>query len=242
MTKVLRFILPAMVLGVFSMPASAQEQWKQTLVPFYLWAAGIEGQSQIGPIDAPVSLEFSDALEHLDTSVTVRYEATKGQWGVLADVYHLVLKPEATLPNGVLAGIDLTNTIYELGGIYKPGSQGLDVLFGLRAMNLNMEGGLGVNSKRTLIDENWLDAFAGVRKNFAISEKASFSVRGDIGTGDSNFVWNAALLFNYKFNKTVSMFGGYRWLDYDYDQGTGADRFVYDVTYQGPAIALRFDW
>jgi len=242
MSKILQIVLPALLLGFLSVPASAQDKWEHTLVPFYLWASGIEGQSQLGPATAPVSIAFSDALEHLDTALTVHYEAKKGKWGVLADLYHLSLQPQGTLPNGASAGIDLTNTIYELGGIYRPGPEGLDVLFGLRGMDLNMEGGIGGSPKRTLVDETWLDAFVGIRKNFAFTQKASFTFRGDIGAGDSNFVWNAALLFNYKFNDRISMFGGYRWLDYDYENGSGRDRFAYDVTYEGPAIALSFDW
>jgi hypothetical protein len=75
-----------------------------------------------------------------------------------------------------------------------------------------------------------------------LSDKVSFSARADIGAGGSDFVGNVALLLDYRFNKNISMFGGYRWLTYDYESGSGQDRFAYDVTYQGPAIALRFDW
>jgi len=242
MTKLSRFILPVLLLGSFSTPAIAQDKWEHTIVPFYLWMSGIEGQSQVGPVSAPVSIEFSDALEHLETAFTIHYEANKGQWGVLADFYHLGLTPDGTLANGVPAGVDLANTIYELGGIYRPGPEGLNVLFGLRGIDLTIDAGIGGSPRRNLVDETWLDAFVGIRQIVAFSEKTSFTFRGDIGAGDSNFVWNAALMLNYRFNDRVSMFGGYRWLDYDYDSGTGRDRFAYNVTYEGPAIALRFDW
>jgi len=242
MTKLSRFILPVLLLGSLSMPAAAQDEWEHTLIPFYLWASGIEGQSKVGPVSAPVSIEFSDALEHLDAAFTIHYEANKGQWGVLADFYHLGLQPEGALVNGVPAGVDLTNTIYEFGGLYRPGPEGLDILFGLRGTDLNIEAGIGGLPKRTLVDETWLDAFVGIRKKFAFTEKTSFTFRGDIGAGDSNFVWNAGLMLDYKFNNRFSMFGGYRWLDYDYENGSGRNHFAYNVTYEGPAIALRFDW
>lgn len=38
------------------------------------------------------------------------------------------------------------------------------------------------------------------------------------------------------------MFGDYRWLDRDYETGKGPERFAYDLTYEGSAIALRFNW
>ena len=223
--------------------ASAESEWKHTLVPLYLWGAGIEGTSQIGPVAAPVSIEFSDALDNLDTTLTFHYEANKGKVGFMADFFHLSLVPKSTLPNGASAGVDLTNNIWELGLIYRPDNvKGLDVLYGLRGMDFKMDAGVGPAPKKTLADRDWIDVFVGLRQTFVVSDKSSFIARGDIGTGDSDFVWNAVLLYNYRFNKTVSMFGGYRWLDYDYETGSGREHFSYDVTYQGPAIALSFDW
>jgi len=239
----LKLIVSLAFTSLITSPTHAEEQWKHTLVPLYVWATGVQGTSQLGPANAPVGIEFRDALDHLDSSITLHYEANKGQWGVLADLYHLGLKPEGTLANKAPASITLTNNIYELGGIYRPApGNGLDILFGLRRTDLKLEGRIGGNAGRTLTDQSWLDAFAGVRQNIAFNDKASLTMRGDIGAGDSDFVWNAALLFNYKFTKTVSMFGGYRWLSYDYESGNGLDRFAYDVTYQGPAVALSFDW
>jgi len=244
MIRYFRVLLPAFALAtMFISPARAEEQWKHTLVPLYLWASGIEGNTQVGPVAAPVSIEFKNALEHLDTALTVHYEGNKGQWGVLADVYHLSLAPEGVLPGGASAGVDLTNNIYELGGIYRPnGTQGLDLLFGLRGVDLEIDANIGSVTGRSLVDESWVDGFVGLRKNFALSDKASFTARGDVGAGGSNLVWNVALLLNYRFSEKVSMFGGYRWLDYDYETGSGRDRFSYDVTYEGPAIALSFNW
>jgi hypothetical protein len=222
--------------------AWAEDEWKHTLIPLYLWASGIEGTAQLGPISAPVSIEFVDALDNLDTALTVHYEANKGQWGVLADVYHISLDPEGYLPNGAPAGINLTNNIYELGGIYRPDSMnGVEVLFGLRGVDLELDASIGPASASP-VDESWVDGFVGLRGVANLSDKISFSARADIGAGGSDFVGNVALLLDYRFNKNISMFGGYRWLTYDYESGSGRDRFAYDVTYEGPAIALRFDW
>ena len=241
--SILKTMLASCVLIAGMGPVHAENEWKHTLVPLYLWATGIEGTSQIGPVSAPLSIEFSDAIDHLDTAFSLHYEANKGQWGVLADVYHLSLAPESTLQNGAPAGINLTNNIYELGGIYRPEQMnGLEVLLGLRAMELELDTSIGAAPKKNLVDDSWVDIFVGARKSFALSNKFSLMARGDIGAGASDFVWNASLLLDYRFNKHVSMFGGYRWLSYDYESGAGLNRFAYDVTYQGPAIALRFDW
>lgn len=244
MTKSIRLLLATVFL--FSGPVSqlqAQEQWKHTLVPLYLWATGVGGDAQLGPVGAPVDLEFKDAVEHLDAAFSFHYEANKGQWGMLADVYFMSLSPESVLPNGAKVGVDLDNTIYELGGVYRPeAGNGLELLFGLRMMDLELGGSIGSNRQATLVDESWTDAFVGLRKRIALGESTGLTVRGDVGAGDSDLVWNASLLLDYRFNQTVSMFGGYRWLGYDIETGSGRDHFAYDVTYQGPAVALRFDW
>jgi len=241
--SILKIIIASSLLMAGISNAKAEDVWKHTLAPLYLWGAGIDGTSQIGPVSAPVSIEFSDALDNLDTTLTFHYEANKGKLGFMADFFHLSLAPKSTLPNGAPANVDLTNNIWELGMIYRPdNAMGLDVLYGLRGMEVQLDASIGGTPKKSLADRDWIDVFVGLRKTHALSNKANFIARGDIGTGDSDFVWNASLLFDYRFNKTVSMFGGYRWLDYDYETGRGAERFSYDVTYQGPAIALRFDW
>ncbi|MCP3851950.1 MAG: hypothetical protein GY694_17195, partial [Gammaproteobacteria bacterium] len=71
--------------------AQAESEWKHTLVPLYLWASGIEGTTQIGPVAAPVSIQFEDAVDNLDSGLTLHYEANKGNIGVLADVFYLKL-------------------------------------------------------------------------------------------------------------------------------------------------------
>jgi hypothetical protein len=241
--SILKAILAAAILTTGIGNANAESEWKHTLAPLYLWGAGIDGTSQVGPVSAPISIEFSDALENIDSAFTFHYEASKGKLGLFADYFHLSLAPEAVLSNGAPAGVNLTNNIFELGVIYRPENvKGLDVLYGVRGIDLNLDASIGPAPEKNLIDQDWLDVFVGLRKTQAISDKVSFTARGDVGTGDSDLVWNAALFIDYRFNKTVSMFGGYRWLDYDYETGRGPERFSYDVTYQGPAIALRFDW
>ena len=76
---------------------------------------------------------------------------------------------------------------------------------------------------------------------FGSSENWRFRARGDIGAGDSDLVWNAVLGLDYRFSNRIAGLLGYRWLDYDNGQ-PGPNRFTYDVTYEGPAAALIFNW
>ena len=43
-----------------------------------------------------------------------------------------------------------------------------------------------------------------------------------------------------RLSERTSLIAGYRLLDIDYDDGTGADRFLYDVQTSGPNAGLVF--
>ena len=69
-----------------------------------------------------------------------------------------------------------------------------------------------------------------------------FMARGDIGFGGSEQPWNLAGLFNYQPWKHVSLLFGYRYKDVDYEDGSGADLFKYDVSMYGPLLGVNFVW
>ena len=235
--------LTLVLVVVFSSPVRSAEYWEYTLSPLYLWATGIEGESQIGPVTAPVSIEFKDALDNLDTILTFHFEANKGNKGFIANLMHIGLDPESTLPNGAPIATDLTNNVLDLAGIYRPqNTETLEVLYGLRFTEFGLEATIGPAPTATIVYESWVDGFVGLRTVLPASDKGRFVLRGDIGAGDSDMVWSASGLFDYRFNDRFSALIGYRWLDYDYETGSGANRFTYDVTYEGPVMAAVFYW
>jgi hypothetical protein len=46
----------------------------------------------------------------------------------------------------------------------------------------------------------------------------------------------------YRFSKVFRLTAGYRYLSMDYDKGTDADRFVYNVDTFGPEISFGFNF
>ena len=244
MFKQLRTIPVAIILAITIVTqVSAEEEWEYMLSPLYLWAVGLEGESQIGPITAPVSIEFSDAVNNLDSILTFHFEAKKGQMGMFADAMHISLDPESTLPNGAPVAVDLTNNIFEVGGIYRfSQAESLELLYGLRYSDFELDAAIGPMPQATIADESWIDGFVGLRKSIPVSDKGTFILRGDIGTGDSDLVWNAIGIFDYRFKEKFSALIGYRWLDYDYETGSGLSRFTYDIAYEGPVLGAVFYW
>jgi hypothetical protein len=53
---------------------STDGEWEYTLAPLFLWAQGIEGTSEIGPVTAPLDITFKNALSNLEATFTVHFE------------------------------------------------------------------------------------------------------------------------------------------------------------------------
>ena len=49
-------------------------------------------------------------------------------------------------------------------------------------------------------------------------------------------------MFDYQFKDWGSAFFGYKLMDYDYESGSGRDRYAYDALEQGPLAGLAYYW
>ena len=56
---------------------------------------GLDGTMQLGGgPTGEFEVDFKDAFDNLETAFTVHFEASKGRWGLLADVMYLNIKGE----------------------------------------------------------------------------------------------------------------------------------------------------
>ena len=77
------------------------DAWQFDLAPLYIWFAGIEGTSSLGPVTAPLDVSFDDVLANLDTVFTFAFEARKHKWGFFVDYMLLDIAPQASTPVGI---------------------------------------------------------------------------------------------------------------------------------------------
>lgn len=207
--------------------------WQNTLAPLYLWGVSIDGDLA----GQGLQMDFSEALKDLDAVFTFHYEGAKGNWGVIADYSVVSLKPEGTIPGGPTLTADFKNTMFELAALYRFGpTNPWQLLGGVRYYDIDVS--INVPVPVPDVKESVTDFFVGGRYINEFGKKWTFIGRADIGAGDSDLVWNMALAFDYRFNKTVSGFIGYRVLDYDVDEPT----FKYQMNHSGPLAALAFHW
>jgi predicted porin len=227
---------------------STNGEWEFQLAPLFLWAQGIEGDSQIGPSRTPLDITFKDALENLEATFTVHYEMKRDALSLFAEYQYVDLGPEAEGPMGTELSIGFKDTIAELGvGYWVAGTERTDweVIGGTRYTKQDMSVSVKDGPKLVSVDEDWWVGFFGGRMAAKLSQNWTFIGRADfgVGPGDTNRIWNVNAVVDYRFREWGSVFAGYKWLDYDYDNGKiGLDHYAYNATQQGPLLGLNFHW
>lgn len=245
-----------LVVAVFLMNVSAAHaqradstngEWEFSLAPLFLWAQGIEGSSTIGPVEAPLEIEFKDALSNLEATFTVHFEMKRDKLSLFGEYQYVNLGPEAVGPMGGSLDIGFKNTIAELGAaywVYGTEKTDWEIIGGGRytkqELDLTLENGITPLD----VSEDWWVGFFGGRMAWYLSDNWTFIGRADygIGSGD-NSVWNLNIMFDYRFRNWGSVFVGYKYMSYDYDnEKSGFDRYAYDADQQGPLVGLTFHW
>jgi hypothetical protein len=261
MKKLITVALMVLMLACFSASAFAGEQaeegnWDFNLAPLYLWMVDMEGDMGIGPADATgVNVPFSDIFDNLEEAFTIHFEAMhRSNWGFFLDYSGLDISASGALaaPPRTIT-IDFASTFIEAGGVYriKNGPHNFDMLGGVRYTKLEPDlttapippSPIPPGQKFSLT-EDWYDPIVGVRYFYDFGNKWMFSARGDIGGFGvgSDFTWNVVALVHFQPWKNVGFVAGYRVLDQDYEDGTGLNRFKWDMRMSGPGLGLNFVW
>ena len=127
----------------------------------------------------------------------------------------------------------------------------LEAGLGLRMNNISMAADIsrnvvGGSASEFINAENsefWIDPVIIARLSETIHDTWQFQFRGDIGGFGigSDLTWQVQAYVGYRFSKLFQMTLGYRIIAMDYDKGTGAARFRYDMNTSGPLLKLGFN-
>jgi hypothetical protein len=223
------------------------DEWQFALSPLFLWGMNVNGTQQIGSTVAPLELNFTDdILENLGAVFSFHFEAKKKDLTLFTEYQYVNLEPSTNISNGPTIDVDFTVQTAEFGAGYRVatwwGNTDVEPIVGLRWTYQDLEVGPRVGLNLVDSNESWWDVFAGVRLHTHFTDKWTLVSRGDIGAGGSDLVWNVSFILDYQYKEWGSVFMGYRWLDYDYDNGSGLDRYAYDATQQGPLAGFTFFW
>jgi hypothetical protein len=223
-------------------PALAQDdEWHFRVAP-YLLAPVMNGDVVVRGNEAEADLGPDDIFSNLNFGFQGWLEARTDGWGVALDVIYMDL--DATDDDRVL-DIDVNQSAYTAIAFVRT-TPTLDVYAGARyndlGGDLDFEGPL--NLPTVSQDRDWIDPLVGLRFTTPIGERWNFQVSGDVGGFGlgSDLAINFWPMVGYELSDSAQLAFGYRAVYTDYDSGTGANRFAYDVLTHGPVIGAALDF
>ena len=245
----LRNITCIVALAMYCVTAIAADDRWQHSVALYLVGASMDGQVSVGNVEADVDIGFDDILDNLDFGIMAAYRGEHGPWAISTDIIYMALETEKSglgpLGNSS-AKANFDETTIELAGYYTF-SNHLAAYGGLRYWDLsgNVTLSLGGPQQRTITadgSESWVDPLIGLRFQTPLGKHWELVGRGDIGGFGigSDFAWHATLYAAWLASKHATVILGYRYLDADYESGSGSERFKWDVGQGGPTVG--FAW
>ena len=251
----------AAILVALNIPAvSAEEKpvensgWEFQVAP-YMWFLSASGDVTVKGQKSDLDLSFNDIWDELNIAAMLAFEGRKGRWGFYGDIIGANLG-KSTKVDGIK--IDPTVKLFWMtaGSSYRLGTWNLSDAASKEAPTVTVDAFAGVRYTYLDIeldlkgfpnasgDQDWFDPLVGARAIFDLSEKWAVSLDGSIGGFGvgSNFAWDAAGLIGYRFGlfgkDNATFFGGYRARYQDYTDGSGDDKFEWDVTLHGPILGL----
>ncbi len=255
MIKQSSILLAALLLAT---PVFAEkEPW--TDVGVYLFATSIEGDATIGNVETDIDMDFSDIMENLDIGFMGYVEHRRDRWSFIGDMAYLRLEADdsrATERGGLSIEVDaqVEQYVIEAFAGYRVheekldnGTLGIDVLLGARYNELGFDVSgeaafLGLTSKASRDQtEYWVDGVVAVRVEYGRHEKgwgSSFWL--DVGEGEDSNTEQAMAFVTYTSGSAWQFYGGYRYINLDYDNGSGGSKFEIDFDYHGPMFGVTY--
>ncbi|QYK49787.1 MAG: hypothetical protein KF838_08015 [Phycisphaeraceae bacterium] len=236
-------------------PELNEKKWTLSFVT-YLWVPAMEGDLTVRGREADVNVSVGDSFENLvdnfKFAITGHIEARKDRFSIFGDIMYLATEDDVDRPIIGDGDIDVSQGFFEAGVAYavvdNPVNNNnarrfrVEPLAGVRLYYLDMEVNFDALSRNPGRDEVWVDGFIGVRTTIDLAERVTGFARFDIGAGGSDLAWNVILGLDAHLgkHKRLSLVGGYRWFDVDYDDGSGNQKFEFDVLMHGPFLGLGF--
>jgi hypothetical protein len=256
-------ILGAILVLAVTAPAAAQTEepgaadtWQFEITP-YLFAAGMNGTTGIGPVTSHVDMSFDDIRKNLDKGFMALFEARKGPWMYGLEGVYFKLKNEGTKswqgPQGSTGtgtlNATMTEQLYQLTAGYRVLDEHtkVDVLGAARYTQLDAGLNLAVTTGLPLLPdgsnnisgtENWWDPVIGARVLVPLADAwtlVGYADFGGFGAG-SDRTYQLLAGVNWQFAKSVNAKVGYRYLYQDYK----SNNFVWDMTSSGFYLGAGF--
>ena len=242
---------------------SAPDEWRFR-ASIYGWFPGLSGTTEFpsGAGGPSINVDANDLIDSLKMAFMGTFEAQSGKWGGLVDLFYTDVGSDKSgtrdfsihgqqLPASLNANLslDVKTTILTLAGTYsfiESPAYSTGLVFGTRMLKMdntlnwafNGSGPAGIARSGTseASATNW-DAIIGVRgrAHFGSDLRWFVPYYGDIGSGNSQFTWQAMLGLGYSFS-WGEIIAAWRYIDYDFKSGEP----MQSMTLNGVAVGVGF--
>ncbi len=204
-------------------PAAAQGPGWSFAVSPYAWVPGIT--ASVGTAWGTVEVEktSSDVLSKLDLAFMGAFEARKGRWGLIADLFYADLSQSRATPLGLLFSRGRIETEaralsgYAAYRVAQNKRFTADLMAGLRVNSIDLDLSLApglLAAQRVGVSETWVDPLIGGRASVAITDRWFVTAFADVGgfSAASDLTWQVLTTLGYQFNERWSVEGGWRFV------------------------------
>lgn len=236
----------------FLPPANAENAGERAQLWTFRLAPGawmIASDGDVAVRGRGVDFDSGDLFDEPGWAGMLNLEGKNDQWGFFANGAYANFSPNEKSDLG-RGEIDSESWIVDAGLLFR--------LIGFREEGETLDFTLGGRywSQRTELDgdllgggsdvdqtKDWIDPVAGLSYRSAFSDEWGFAIRGDIGgfnlwNSSSDLTWSAQATFDYLAVDNIDIWAGYKVLDVDFDDGSGANKFEFDTTFQGPIVGI----
>lgn len=225
------------LLGALSAGAAQAQMSDGYELWLYGWLSGLDGTVGIGPVEADVDASISDVLDALDVALMAAFRVEQGNWVWTVDADYARLENDYS----DAVTLEVEQTLFRATGGWRF-EQGVELFIGARAVNLENTLKLDVNGMQASpkAKEDWVEPLVGAGYRSSADRRWQVLLAADVGGFGmgSDLSWSAQAAVRYGFSERFGMAVGYRVLDIDYEDGNGANRFLYDISQHGPLVAL----
>lgn len=245
------------------------DEWNFSLTPYMFLPTTTTGTSVVGGISSDLDLDLRDVFDSLNLAASARFEAWRGDFGGIVDVYYTNIGGSATAtlpgPAAATAKVDVTarqGRVQLLGayrlmqGVYSDDGLRYRVDVGAGAQinlidqtvdaRVNIDIGPGPGFQRNLGgSEVWVEPVVMFRAATEISERWTLNARADIGgygVGGDDLQWAVIAGVDYKPWERTSLKFGWSFYGIDFETERSDGTFGYDVFQMGPYAGLTYEF
>ncbi len=226
---------------------TAAEPWEVVVNPYFMIPAS-DGRFGVGELETGISSSPADLFSNLNWGFMGAVEVGNGNWGFVFDVNYLNI--DATNDDIRNVSVNGNQAAYTLT-VLKRIDPKAEVYAGLKVTDFGLQ--LSCNTlcpvplaAQTAAEQSrnrsWMEPVVGIRVRHEFSDRWGVVVMADVGgfAVGSDFSANVWPQIGYRFGERLSALAGYRVIYVQYDEGEGAERFLYDAVTYGPTLGMEF--